>query len=215
MGEIVQQGPAPTDVVGAVITGFWGVVGGLFGLITILILTFYFLVEADGLFAAFVRLFPAARRPQVRELSGKITQKVSGWLTGQLILGAIIGATTAIFLGALGVPYFYVLALLSGVGELIPYVGPIVAALPAIAVAAGSSWQLALAVAVFFFVQQQLEGTILVPKLMEQQVGLSAAGVIVALLIGNAILGIPGAILAVPTAAVVQVLFQELFAAER
>jgi predicted PurR-regulated permease PerM len=215
MSDIVQQGPAPTDVVGAVINGFWGVVGGIFGLVTILILTFYLLVEADALFAAFVQIFPARRRVQVRDLSAEITRKVSGWLAGQLILAAIIGTTTAVVLGLLGLPYFYVLAVIAGVGELIPYVGPIVSAIPGIAVAASSSWQLATGVAVFYLAQQQLEGNVLVPKLMEQHVGLSAAAVIVALLIGHALLGIPGAILAVPTAAILQALFQELVAPER
>jgi predicted PurR-regulated permease PerM len=215
VGELVQQAPAPTDVVGAVILGFWGVVGGIFGLVTILILTFYLLVETDDIFAAFVRLFPPGRRTQVRDLSRQITTKVSAWLVGQLMLGAIIGGTTAIVLGLLGVPYFYVLAVIAGIGELIPYVGPVLAAIPAIAVAAISSWQLAVGVAVFFFLQQQLENHLLVPKVMGHQVGLSAAGVIIALLLGGSLLGIPGAILAVPTAAILQVLFQELVASEQ
>ena len=102
------------------------------------------------------------------------------------------------------------LALIAGVGEMIPVVGPLLAAIPAIAVALSVSPSTALFVAIFFLVQQQVENHVLVPKVMERQVGVSAVVVIVALLIGGSLLGIIGAILAVPTAAILQVLFEEL-----
>jgi predicted PurR-regulated permease PerM len=101
-------------------------------------------------------------------------------------------------------------ALIAGVGEMIPVVGPLLAAIPAIAVAFFVSAPLALGVTVFFVVQQQLENHVLVPKVMARQVGVSPVVVIMALLIGGSLLGIVGAILAVPTAAILQVLFQEL-----
>ena len=95
---------------------------------------------------------------------------------------------------------------------MIPMVGPILSAIPAILVAATSSPGLAVAVAVFFILQQQFENTILVPKIMGRQVGLSAVTVIIALGIGSQLLGVVGAILSVPTAAILQVLFDELVA---
>jgi predicted PurR-regulated permease PerM len=98
----------------------------------------------------------------------------------------------------------------AGIGELIPIVGPIVSAIPAIAVAATVSLQKALFVLIFFVVQQQFENHVLVPKVMSRQVGVSAVTVIVSLLIGGNLLGILGAILAVPTAAILQVVFSEL-----
>ena len=93
---------------------------------------------------------------------------------------------------------------------MVPIVGPIIAALPAIAVASSVSGSTALWVALFFFAQQQVENHLLVPKIMERQVGISPAVVIVALLIGGSLLGVMGAILAVPTAAIFQVIYQEL-----
>ena len=210
LGDVVQQAPAGSDAVGTVLLTLWGFVGGLAGLATILILTFYLLVDAENLFGAFVRLFPRPRRRHVRAVAAEIGVKVSAWLSGQLILAGVIGVTSAVGLGLLGVPYFYVLALIAAVGELIPYVGPLLAAVPALAVALGVSGKLALAVAGLYFVQQQLENYLLVPKIMEQQVGLSPVAVIIALLLGATLLGFVGAILAVPTAAIVQVLFQEL-----
>ena len=180
--------------------------------LTLLLLTFYMLVESREIFSFFVRLFPTHQRARVATLSATVTEKVSAWLGGQLLLGGIIGLTSAIGLGLMGVPYFYVLALISAIGEMIPMVGPILAAIPAILVAATVSPGLAVGVAIFFLIQQQLENTVLVPKIMGRQVGLSAVTVIVALGIGSELLGVVGAILSVPTAAIVQVLFQELVA---
>jgi predicted PurR-regulated permease PerM len=106
-----------------------------------------------------------------------------------------------------------VLALISGVGELIPVVGPVLSAIPAILIAATVSMNKVLLVIIFFVIQQQFENHVLVPKVMQRQVGVSPVTVIVALLIGGKLLGIVGAILAVPTAAILQVVLAEVFAA--
>jgi predicted PurR-regulated permease PerM len=214
--EAVERAPktGSGQAVGTVMSALVGVVGGLFGLLTILILTFYLLVEADNLRDGMLRLFRRGDRVRVAAASRDITVKVSAWLGGQLLLGGIIGGSSAIGLWLLGIPFFYVLALISGVGELIPVVGPFLSAVPAVIVAATVSTNKAIVVIVFFVVQQQLENHILVPKIMARQVGVSAVTVIIALLIGGKLLGIPGAILAVPSAAILQVLFTE-FAAER
>ncbi len=210
--EAAQRAPVGGggEAVGTVFGAIISVVGGLFGLLTILILTFYVLVDADSLRDTLLRLFPSSQRPRVAAASRDITVKVSAWLGGQLLLGAIIGITSAIGLWAIGIPFFYVLALISGIGELIPVVGPILSAIPAIAIASTVSLNKVLLVVIFFVVQQQFENHVLVPKIMERQVGVSAVTVIVALLIGGRMLGIVGAILAVPTAAILQVLLIEL-----
>jgi len=211
--EAVKRAPGGGggEAVGTVFGAVAGVVGGIFGLITILILTFYVLVEADSLRNTMLWLFPARDRARVAAASRDITVKVSAWLAGQLLLGGIIGATSALGLWLLGVPFFYVLALISGIGEMIPVIGPILSAIPAVAVAATVSLNKALLVIIFFIVQQQFENHVLVPKVMQRQVGVSPVTVIVALLIGGKLLGILGAILAVPTAAILQVLMTELF----
>jgi predicted PurR-regulated permease PerM len=209
--DAVEQSPlAGGDIVKTVVDTIWGFVGGVFGLLTILILAFYFLVDSDSLVRTFIRLFPPGERSRVADACSRVSTKVSAWLAGQLFLAAIIGATAALGLWLLGVPYFYVLALIAAVGEMIPVVGPLLAAIPAVAVALSVSPATALFTAVFFLIQQQVENHVLVPKVMERQVGVSAVVVIIALLIGGSMLGIVGAILAVPTAAILQVLFQEL-----
>jgi predicted PurR-regulated permease PerM len=210
--EAVEQSPVGgSDAVGTLVGAVWGFVGGLFGLVTILILAFYLLLDAERVVRTFLRLFPRAERPRVERACRRVSGKVSAWLGGQLLLGAIIGTTAAIGLFLIGVPYFYVLAFLAGIGEMIPIVGPLLSAVPAVLVAFAVSPATALIVALFFFLQQQLENHILVPKIMERQVGVSAAGVIAALLIGGSLLGVVGAILAVPTVGILQVIFEEFF----
>jgi predicted PurR-regulated permease PerM len=214
LGEAVRQTPAGggATAVSTIFGAVRNVLGGLFGVVTVLLLTFYMLVESREIRSFFVRLFPRRERSRVAAIAATVTVKVSAWLGGQVLLSLIIGMTSAIGLWAMGVPYFYVLALISAIGEMIPMVGPILSAIPAILVAATVSPGLAVGVTIFFIAQQQLENTILVPKIMGRQVGLSAVNVIIALGIGGQLLGVVGAILSVPTAAIVQVLFEELVA---
>jgi len=208
--DVIRQTPVGgSDAVTTVVGAVWGFIGGIFGVVTILILSFYMLSESRQIVRAFVRIFPRAERSRVQDACHRVTTKVSAWLGGQLLLAGIIGTSAAIGLWLLGVPYFYVLALIAAIGEMIPVVGPFLSAIPAVVVALSVSPGLALAVAGFFFMQQQLENHILVPRVMSRQVGVSPVIVIVALLIGGSLLGIVGAILAVPTAAILQVLIEE------
>jgi predicted PurR-regulated permease PerM len=213
--EAVERAPGTGgDAVARVLGAAANVAGGIFGVVTILILTFYILIDSWNMRETSLRLFPRTHRARVDAAMREVTVKVSAWLGGQLLLAAVIGATSAVGLWALGVPFFYVLALLSAIGETIPVVGPILAAIPAIAVASTVSLKTVIFVVIFFFLQQQLENHILVPKIMSRQVGVSPVTVIVALLIGGSLMGIVGAILAVPTAAILQVIAAELLTEE-
>ena len=209
--ELLQHAPSPSaDVVTTILFTLWGIAGGLFGFVSILLLTFFMLVESREIFSVFIRLFKVEHRSRVADVSERVAGKVSAWMAGQVILGGVIGVTSTIGLGLLGVPYFFLLAVICGIGEMIPMVGPLLSAIPAVLVALTVSPTLAATVAVFFIVQQSLENNVLVPRVMGQQVGLSAVTVIIALTIGSALLGLVGALLAVPTAAILQVLFEEL-----
>ena len=214
--ELLQGAPAGSgDVVTGVIGALWGFVGGIFGIVSILLLTFYLLVESRQVYDAFVRLFPRRNRNRVGNVSALVTEKISAWLGGQMLLGLIIGAISAIGFFFMGVPYFFVLAVIAGIGEMIPMVGPLLSAIPAVLVALTVSPGLALGVAGFCLAVQLIENNVLVPKVMGETVGLSAVTVIASLLIGSELLGFVGALLAVPTAAIIQVLFEELYLAEK
>jgi predicted PurR-regulated permease PerM len=210
--EAVRQAPqasAGTAVGTAAVAVGW-TAGFIFDCIMVLILTFYLLVESEAIFAGISRLVARENRSRVVDASRQISTKVSAWLTGQLILSFTIGSSAAVALWALGVPYFYVLALIAAVGEMIPVIGPFLSAVPAILVAFTVSTPTAIWVAIFWLVQQQVENNLLVPKIMERQVGVSPVVVIVALMIGGSMLGVIGAILAVPTAAILQVVILEV-----
>ena len=207
--ELARTIPSPAATLSRIVGALQGFVGIVAALITILVLPYYLLLEADSLKRGFLRFFPRHHRQRAALVTREVTLKVSAWLGGQLLLGFIIGTTAFVGLWLIGVPYFYVLAIVAGFGEMVPVVGPILAAVPAILVALTVSPQTALITAVYFIVQQFIENHFLVPRVMSKQVGVSAVTVLVALLIGGKLLGIVGALLAVPTAAIVQVLLHE------
>jgi len=213
--EAVQSAPTGTggNAVGTVLVAISSLIGGVFGFITILILSFYLLIEAQPMFDALMRFAPAGRRADVATAARQAVIKVSAWLRAQLVLAGVMGVFAAIGLYLLGVPYFYVIALIAAIGETIPIVGPIIGGITAVAVSITVSTQLALTVGGYFLVLHQLEANVLVPKIMERGVGVSPVVVMIALLIGGALWGLVGAILAIPTAAIISVIVSE-FASE-
>jgi predicted PurR-regulated permease PerM len=216
LAEAVQNAPSGsgTNAVGTVLVALSSAFGGVFALITILILSFYLLIEAQSMFDYLMRFVPAGRRGDVATAAREAVVKVSAWLRAQFVLAGVMGTFAAVGLGLMGVPYFYVVALVAAIGETIPIVGPIIGGITAVAVAITVSPKLALTVGVYFLVLHQLEANILVPKIMERRVGVSPVAVMVALLIGGALWGLVGAILAIPTAAILSVIVAE-FAADR
>lgn len=212
--EAVQNAPAGTggNAVGTVLVAIWGVIGGLFGVITILILSFYLLIEAESLFNYVARFVPEPQRAKFTVASREAVLKVSAWLRAQFVLAGVMGVFAAVGLGLLGEPYFYVIALIAAIGETIPIIGPIIGGITAVAVAITQSPGLALKVGLYFLVLHQLEANILVPKIMERRVGVSPVTVMIALLIGGSLMGLVGAILAIPTAAILSVAVDEFTA---
>ena len=210
--DLLQRAPENGgNVVNVILRTLGGVVGGVFGVVSILLLTFYFLLESDHILHVLVRFFARQQRERVGDVISKAGAKISAWLGGQLLLGLIIGTMSAIGFALMGVPYFFVLAVIAGIGEMIPMVGPLLSAIPAVLVALTVSPGLALAVAGFCWALQLIENNVLVPKVMGETVGLNAVTVIISLAIGSELLGFVGALLAVPTAAIIQVLVEELY----
>ena len=200
------------NAVSTVLVAISSVIGGVFGAITILILSFYLLVEAEPLLGYLMRFVPTPQRTRVGTAAREAVLKVSAWLRAQLILAGVMGAFAAVGLGVMGEPYFYVVAFIAAIGETIPIVGPIIGGVTAVAVAITTSTTLALKVGILFLILHQLEANVLVPKIMERRVGVSPVAVIVALLIGGALWGLAGAILAIPTAAILAAFIDEFAA---
>ncbi len=211
LAEAVQSAPTGSaDAVGTVLIALSTFAGGIFALVTVLILSFYFLIETQTMFGYLIRFVPVERRGDVSVAAREAVVKVSAWLRAQVLLAGVMGTFAAIGLAFLGVPYFYVVALVAAVGETIPIVGPVIGGVTAVAVALTVSPKLALTVGVYFLVLHQLEANILVPKIMERRVGVSPVAVMVALLVGGALWGVIGAILAIPTAAIISVIIEDV-----
>jgi predicted PurR-regulated permease PerM len=209
--EAVQGAPSGAgNAVGTVLVAISSLIGGVFGIITVLILSFYLLVEAGAMFRYLVRFVPPGRRDDVAIVARQAVDKVSAWLRAQCILAGVMGTFSAIGLGLMGVPYFYVIALIAAIGETIPIIGPVIGGITAVAVAITVSPKLAVMVGAYFLLLHQLEANILVPKIMERSVGVSPVAVMVALLVGGALMGIVGAVLAIPTAALLSVIIEEV-----
>lgn len=178
-------------------------------IIFLLVLTFYLLLERDDLENRVAALF-IGREERVRNLIIHIQEKLGAWLRGQLLLSLIIGVFSYIGLIILNIPYALPLAIFSGVMEVVPVIGPIISALPAILIALTISPLLSLGVAAMFFVIQQLENNLIVPQVMKRAVGLNPLVVILAIAAGSRLLGFAGALLAVPIVVVIQIIVTEV-----
>ncbi len=185
-------------------------VGGILSLVFILVLTFYLIVDGDNIYQGVFRLLPPENRAIAHQVAIRSRAKIGAWLIGEAALASIIGIVTFIGLTVLGLPYPLLLAVVAAIGELIPMVGPFLSAIPPIIVAAFIDPILAIATAVFYLAVQQFENHVVVPMVMKRAVDLPPAVVIVALLMGGEILGIAGAILALPIAAIVSIVVSEL-----
>lgn len=181
----------------------------LLTIIFLLVITFYLLLERDKLESRIASLF-RGREERVRRSIILIEEKLGAWLRGQLILSLIIGTVSYIGLVILNIPFALPLAMIAGIMEVIPVIGPIISALPAVFIALTISPFLSIGVAAMYFVIQQLENHLIVPQLMKRAVGLNPLVVILAIAIGGRLLGIPGALLAVPMAVVIQIIATEV-----
>ncbi|MBI5370066.1 AI-2E family transporter [Candidatus Uhrbacteria bacterium] len=188
-----------------------GFFGGVAAVLIVLVLTFYMVVEEDSMRRYFKTLAPEEYQPYLMQLMKKMQDKIGAWLRGQLILGFFVGLAVYIGLKFLGVPYALLLALIAGVLEIVPYVGPIISLIPAGLIGFAQSPVLGLAVVVLYLVIQQIENNVLVPKIMQTVTGLNPILSIAALLVGVQVGGFVGALLAIPLATMVAVVAEDVF----
>ena len=186
------------------------VFSGLLSAVLILLLTLYLVIDGPRIEAYFLSFFPPEQHARLGLIARAIGRRMGGWLLGQVTLSATVGAMTYAGLTVLGVPGGSALAAIAAIGEAVPMVGPILAAVPAVIVASTQSPQLALATLVLYVVVQQVENNFLVPKIMEQAVELHPLAVVVAIVVGGELLGVVGALVAVPAAAAIAVVLDEL-----
>jgi len=187
-----------------------GLVTGLLYLVFALILALYLTIDGDRIRRYVIRFLPFDRQDQALHVTERIGERLGAWARGEALLGLIIGVLTWIGALVLGLPYAGALALVAAVGELVPNLGPIIASVPLVVVGFLSSptqGVLALAMAVLI---QQLENNLIVPRVMSRAVDLHPVAVMLAILSGGELLGIPGALMAVPLVASLSVIVDEI-----
>lgn len=195
-GEVVQVGLTVAETITSVLT--------------LLTVVYFWLTERARLQRYALAFVPTDRRARARDVWNQAETRLGMWVRGQLILMASIGVGTGVAYTLLGVPSALLLALIAGLAEAVPIVGPLLGAIPAVVVAATVSPELALAVAGVYLVLQFVEGNVLVPIVMRNTIGISPFLVILSVLIGTAAGGFVGALLAVPIAAAGEVLIEGL-----
>jgi predicted PurR-regulated permease PerM len=198
-----------TSAVGGIVGFFLGVAGGVMWFFSWLILTAYFIVDGDRAFHWAMSLFPSRYRRRLEPTMLRAEGRVRHWLVGQGLLMLILGSLSAIVFGLLKIKYFYALAVFAGLANIVPIVGPVASVGLAAVVAAMDSWEKVLGVVIFYAVYQQVENAFLTPRIMRTTVDLPPLAVIIALSIGGALAGVLGALVAVPTAALVAVIIDE------
>jgi predicted PurR-regulated permease PerM len=206
--------PAPPPDPDEVVEVGTAVAEAVVALATVLTIVFFWLLEHARLQRYVLAFLPADRRGGARDAWNEIETRLGLWVRGQLILMTAIGVASGVAYAILGLPGALLLGLIAAITEAIPIIGPLLGAIPAILVAATVSPELAVVVALVYVVLQFVEGSVLVPIVMRNTVGISPLLVLISLLIGAAAGGLVGALLAVPIAASLEIVLSRLQARE-
>jgi predicted PurR-regulated permease PerM len=177
--------------------------------LSLFVITFYYLLEKRLIRRVIISQLSPSIQPRVSRLWEEVENKVGGWIRGQLILCLIIGTIATISYGIVGLSFWPLLGLWAGITEIIPIVGPWIGGIPAVIVALTQGWQTALVVGLIIIGMQTLENWFLVPRVMRGAVGLTPLTVFLAILAGTQLMGVPGAVLAIPIAATIQVIITD------
>ncbi|WP_433619231.1 AI-2E family transporter [Dactylosporangium sp. CA-139114] len=194
--------------------GVWGGVqvafSAVFNILTVIILTLYFMAAFDRLKEGGYKLVPATRRERVRLLGDEILAKVGAYLGGALAIAVVAGISSFVFLLILGIAYPYALAVLVAITDLIPQIGATLGAVVVCVVGFATSLQAGIACVIFFVVYQQVENYLIYPTVMRRAVKVSDLAAIISVLVGVALMGVVGALIAIPVVAAIQLIFREV-----
>ncbi|WP_395727630.1 AI-2E family transporter [Nakamurella sp.] len=179
-------------------------------LFIVLVLTLYFLAGFARIKAAAYRLVPASRRARVMDLSDRILKQMGGYLSGATIIAVQAGLVAGTFSAIIGLPYPWAIGLGAAVLDFIPVVGPIIVGISITLIGFTQGVAIGIVSGGFYLCQHLFEAYWLYPRVMRRTVNISTGGVVVAILIGGALLGVTGAILAVPVAAAIMLIVREV-----
>jgi predicted PurR-regulated permease PerM len=184
-------------------------------LVAVLFMVVYMLMDSARLRNMMLLFYPAEERGQKRRMFARMGKRMSSWLSGQLLLAGIMGLAVFIGLLVVRIPYAVPLALLAAMGEMVPVIGPILGLTPSLIIALlRSPWQF-WSVLIMALLFQKAENLFVAPRVMSRKVLISPLAVFIAFMMGASLLGIIGALMAIPMAAIIQVVFAELFVTQR
>jgi predicted PurR-regulated permease PerM len=194
---------------GYIFASFPNWMGRIFDLLTAFILCVYFMLEGSSAYQWFMSLFPLEDRLRLAVTLQKAERRMSKWLLGQGLLMLILGVCSTVVFAILHVRYFFLLGVLMGLMNIVPIAGGVITILLVGAVAALDSWTKMAFVFLFYVIYVNIENAYLTPRIMRSSVNLMGLTVLIALIAGTEIAGIVGALVAVPTAALIAVLMDE------
>jgi predicted PurR-regulated permease PerM len=192
-----------------------GVITAVIATITVVVLTFFMLVEGPSWVERGLAQLPEASRERWRRIGRDVYRTVGGYVSGALIIATVAGISASLVLSIAGVPYAFALGLLTALLDLVPLAGATVATVVVSAVAFLHSVPAGIGVLVFFVLYQQFENHVLYPTVYSRTVALSPLAVLIAVLVGASLAGILGAIAAIPVAGTIQVLLRDWLATRR
>ena len=196
---------------GEVLKFTFSLFSNLISVITVLVFSFYLLLARGKMDEQLANFFGEQRRRDLASLVSTLEVRLGGWARGQIALMVIVGVLTYIGLAILKVPFAFPLAILAGLLEIIPYLGPIVAAIPSLIIGFGISPAMGVGTVIVALIVQQVENYVLVPKIMEKSVGVSPVITLIALAIGARLAGVVGMIISIPTVIALQVFSKQYF----
>lgn len=204
------------DFVGTLFGGALGVglavLGALFNAFIVLVLTLYFLSSLQTTKTALYRLAPASRRDRVSRLGNRIIESVGGYVSGAFIVAMCAGISSLVFLFVIGLgKYAVALAFVVAVLDVIPMIGATIGAVAVTAIAFAEDPKIGIACVIFYIIYQQVENYVIYPRVMSKSVDVPGSVTVIAALVGAALLGVVGALLAIPTAAATLMLTREVF----
>jgi len=206
----LADGRVWTDVFGGALGAGKAVLSGIFSALTVLVLTLYLTASLPTVKEVCYRIVPASRRDRVRTLGDEITRRVGGYVIGQIAVASTNAFCTYILLLILGLPYPAALAVVVGVLGLIPMIGASLGAIIVVVVALFSSVTTAAIAAVYYIAYQQIENYVIAPRVMKRTIAVPGAVTVIAALAGGALLGVIGALMAIPVAAGLILIYQEV-----
>ncbi|MEU4619094.1 AI-2E family transporter [Actinoplanes sp. NPDC023801] len=199
-----------TNALGGVVGGARLLFGTIFNILTVLVLTIYFMAAFERMKETGYRLVPASRRERVRLLTDEILTKVGAYMVGALAIAVLAGVSTFALAVVLGLAYPFALAVVVAICDLIPQIGATIGAVVISLVGLASSITDGIVCIVFFIVYQQIENYLIYPRVMRRSVRVSDVAALVAALLGVGLFGVIGALIAIPMVAAIQLIMREV-----